>query len=190
MLPKTLNEIRWTKESVELVKRKLDKEITSQVDNILSTQQLREEDHRKPETIYNNVLISLLTELSVCSWLNGKKNLLDFNPNDPYSYAWDVFALGRRIEVKKFTSRNFNIDPNRRGGGCVDMHSFENFDVAELLFACKVDINDVIVVKPIFIMTRESYFSCKVRSEQNPGTFYLQYDKESRDNPHTCKVYE
>lgn len=189
MLPNNLKPKLWTKVSVDHVKKVLDKQIQEQVNNILSTQQLREEDQRKPETIYKSTLISVLTELTVASWLKGKKNQLEFNSNDPYSYAWDVFALGRRIEVKKFSSRNFNIDPNRRGGGCIDMHTFETFDVAELLFACKVEITDDILISPIFIMTRDAYFNCRIASEQNKGTFYLQYDKESRINPDNCKVY-
>lgn len=190
MLPDNLTPKLWTKEAVEHVRKTLDKQIQEQVDNILSTQQLREDDHRKPETIYNSTLLSLLTELSVCSWLQGKKNQLTFNASDPYSYAWDVFALGRRIEVKKFSSRNFNIDPKRRGGGIVDMHSFETFDVAELIFACKVEITSDILISPVFLMTREAYFNCRKPSEQNPGTFYLQYEKESRMNSTNCKVYQ
>lgn len=189
MFPDQLKPNAWTPEAVSRVKEVLHKQIQEQVDNICSTQQLRE-DLRSRNTIINAVVISLLTELSVCSWLNGKKNQLEFNSSDPFSYAWDVFALGRRIEVKKFSSRNFNINPTRRGGGCVDMHTFETLDVADALFACKVEISDVILVKPIFIMTREAYFNCRVKSEQNPGTFYLQYDREARNNPHICKVYE
>lgn len=189
MLPNELQAKAWSKEAVDHVKKVLDKQIQDQVNNILSTQGLREEDRRKPETIYNNTVISLLTELTVCTWLDGKKNQLKFDSTDPYSYAWDVFALGRRVEVKKFSSRNFNIDPNRRGGGCIDMHTFETFDVAELLFACKVDVTDHIIISPVFLMTRDAYFNCRTASEQNKGTFYLQYDKESRSNPDNCKVY-
>lgn len=189
MFPDHLTPKLWTKEAVIHVKDVMHKHIQEQVDNICSTQQLRD-DLRSRNTIVNATVISLLTELSVCSWLKGKKNQLEFDASDPFSYAWDVFALGRRIEVKKFSSRNFNINPTRRGGGCVDMHTFETLDVADAIFACKVEITSDILVKPIFIMTRESYFNCRVKSEQNPGTFYLQYGKESRDNPHNCKVYE
>lgn len=189
MLPVTLNNKIWTKQHVAIVKEKLADHIQEQVNSVTATQQLRTEDRRSPESIYNNTLLSLLTELSVCSWLKGQRNLCDFNPSDPYSYAWDVFALGRRIEVKKFSVGNFNIHPYRRGGRGVDMHSFETFDVAELLFACKIDINHDIIVKPIFLMTRDSYFNCRTKSEQNPG-FYLQYEKESKINPDQCKVYQ
>lgn len=189
MLPDKLNSKAWTKDAVGLVRKTFDKHINEQVENILTTHQLRE-DLRSRKTIENATLLSLLTELSVCSWLDGKKNQLVFDPSDPFSYAWDVFALGRRIEVKKFSSRNFNINPNRRGGGCIDMHTFETFDVAELLFACKVEIERDIIVSPIFLMTRQSYFNCRVSSEQNLGTFYLQFDKESKTNPDQCKVYK
>lgn len=189
MLPDKLTPKAWTFEAVKYVRETLKDQIDRQIQNQISNQALRENDLRSEKTIENQTILSIITELSVADWLKGKKNQLDFNPSDPYTYAWDVFALGRRIEVKKFGSRNFNIDPRRRGGGCVDMHTFETFDVSELLFACKVEIDHDILVSPIFLMTRESYFNCRTPSEQNKGTFYLQYDAESRRSPDNCKVY-
>lgn len=190
MLPDKLEPINWDIKSVKYVREKYKSQLIEQVENQISNQSLRPEDLRSRETIEINTFKSLLTELSVAIWLKGRRNQLEFIPTEPYSYAWDVFALGRRIEIKKFNSANFNISPGRRGGGCVDMHSFETFDVAELLFACKLETKHDIIIKPIFLMTRDSYFNCRVKSEQRPGTFYLQYDNEARINPNSCKVYQ
>lgn len=189
MLPDNLKPIHWNKTAIRAVREKYQESLESQIRNQLSTQCLREEDGRSERSIIKSTMISLLVELSVASWLKGKRNDLEFVSTDPYSYAWDVFALGRRIEVKSFNSSNFNINPKRRGGGCVDMTSFEKYDVAELLFACKTRFEDDIIIEPVFLMSRESYFNCRVASEQRPGTFYLQYDKESRDS-NSCKVYK
>lgn len=190
MIPEKLNPIHWNKQAIRLAREKHQTSLESQIQNQLSTQCLRGEDSRSERSIIKSTMISLLVELSVASWLNGKRNDLTFCSTDPYSYAWDVFALGRRIEVKSFSSSNFNINPNRRGGGCVDMHTFEKYDISDLLFACKTHFEDDIIIEPIFLMSRESYFNCRVASEQRPGTFYLQYDKESRENPNSCKVYK
>ncbi|QHJ78867.1 MAG: hypothetical protein [Caudoviricetes sp.] len=190
MLPDNLKPISWSFQNILDVKYKYKDSLSEQIENCLSTQQLRD-DQRDRETIARATLVSLLTELSVSSWLDGERNRLTFNANDPYSYAWDVFALGRRIEVKKFSSRNFNINTTRRGGGCVDMHTFETFDVSELLFACKTHFDrskSNLIVSPAFLMDRNAYFNCRVKSERNAG-YYLQYDNEARTNEN-CKVYK